>query len=183
MAVPEQGSDNLRKSAGKINAGRFIATYLGVMSAFVLLMLGIKSGNQAGVSRAYSDFIVILVSALLKGTGVPTISHGDIITLPSMSLQVSFGCNGLEAVMLYAAAVISFPASLKKKLIGVAAGLFLIQVFNVIRLYGLACSTLFVKEYFEFIHLYVAQSLSIVTSLVTFFIYLKFVVAPGDKLG
>jgi len=176
MIEQQQVQDNKNKSAGGINVGRFIFTYLCLMAIFVLIMSFAPLQNRIG---SYSDYVVYVVAVVLKITGLPAVCRGDIINLPNISLQVNFGCNGLEAVMLYAAAVIAFPAPWRKKTTGLAGGLILIQVFNVLRICLLAYSGLHYRQLFDIIHIYIAQGMSIIVSLVIFFVYLNRLGKPG----
>jgi len=97
------------------------------------------------------------------------------ITLHNIVLNVEFGCNGLEAVMIYAVAVLTFPASWRQKLIGILFGFLIIQVLNLIRVIGLAYAGVYHREFFDIIHLYVAQGIMIAVALLAFIIYLTYI--------
>ena len=87
---------------------------------------------------------------------------------------MAFGCNGLEAVMIYAVAVLTFPASWRNRIIGIIAGFVVIQVLNLIRIVALAYAGVYHKELFDLIHVYVAQGVMIAVALGTFVIYLTY---------
>lgn len=53
------------------------------------------------------------------------------------SLSVAHGCNGVHAVLIFAAAILAFPARWTRRLIGLAAGVVIIFGFNMIRLVNL----------------------------------------------
>ncbi len=74
--------------------------------------------------------------------------------------------------MIYSVAVIAFPASIKKKIIGIVAGFIVLQVVNILRIAGLAYSGIYFRKLFEYIHIYVAQGMMIAISLGIFFLYL-----------
>ena len=84
---------------------------------------------------------------------------GQLITIAGISLYVKFGCNGLEAVLIYAGAILSFPATWKKKLLGIIAGFIVIQIVNIIRIVALAYSCIYFKNLFEYIHIYIAEGI------------------------
>lgn len=138
--------------------------------------------DSLNINGSYSSFVVSLVSGVMKIAGIRAACHGEIITLPEISLDVKYGCNGLEAVMLYAAAVIAFPAPWKKRAAGIGAGLLLIQIFNVLRIGGLAYACVYWKKYFEILHTYVAQGMTIVIALAIFFAYLNYVGESGGSV-
>lgn len=144
------------------------------MGAFFLL-IGLKPiQGIIDLNGLYSKGVVILTSKILEMLGVPSTYQGSVIKLPSIALDVRFGCNGLEAVMIYAVAVMAFPSPWKNKLIGIVGGFVAIQVINILRIASLAYSAIHFKSLFEYIHIYVAQGLMIAVSLGIFFIYLNY---------
>jgi exosortase/archaeosortase family protein len=188
MSKPKKKQDQppvtVKESVGGVRIGRFIATYICLMALFMLVVSYVPVQNNVDLSASYSGFIASLATRLIKLlTVIPITCQGDIINLPNISLQVSFGCNGLEAVVLYAAAVIAFPAPWLKRAAGIAAGLLVIQVFNVLRLGGLAYFGFHYKQYFDVIHIYIAQGMSIAVSLLIFFAYLNYIGRPGKHVA
>jgi exosortase H (IPTLxxWG-CTERM-specific) len=158
----------------QLSVRRFALTYLILMGAFFLL-IGLKPIQDIiDLNGLYSKGVVILASKILEILGIPTSYQGSVIKLPSIALDVRFGCNGLEAVMIYAVAVMAFPTPWKSKLMGIAGGFVAIQVINILRIASLAYSAIHFKSLFEYIHIYVAQGLMIAVSLGIFFIYLNY---------
>jgi exosortase/archaeosortase family protein len=163
-----------KTSAPKISVWRFGIVYVVLMGAFFLL-IGLKSiQNIIDLNGLYTKGVVLLTSKVLKGLTVPATFQGSIIQLPSVALDVRFGCNGLEAVMIYSIAVIAFPALWRHKLLGIIAGFLVIQVINILRIACLAYSAVYLKNLFEYIHIYIAQGMMIAVSLGVFFIYLNY---------
>jgi exosortase H (IPTLxxWG-CTERM-specific) len=117
--------------------------------------------------------VVVVTAKALALLGVSSTFQGSIIALPGLSLDVKFGCNGLEAVMIYAIAVLAYPAHWKKKTVGIAAGFVLLQAANILRIVLLVYSGIHLRNLFEYIHIYIAQGIMIVLSLILFFIYLN----------
>lgn len=118
-------------------------------------------------------------AGLLGIMGVSCKHQGSIIQLPPIALDVRFGCNGFEAVMIYAVAVIAFPASWRRKVMGIIAGFGAIQVINILRIGALAYVGIHFNDLFEYIHIYVAQGIMIAISLGVFFVYLTYAGTPG----
>jgi exosortase/archaeosortase family protein len=148
------------------------------MGGFFLL-IGLKPiQNIIDLNGLYTQGVVILTSKILKILSIPNTSQGSIIALPSVALDVRFGCNGLEAVMIYAVAVIAFPAPWKHRLMGILGGFLIIQVINLLRIASLAYSAVHFKSLFEYIHIYIAQGMMIAVSLGIFFIYLNYAKSP-----
>ncbi len=160
--------------SSSISILRFVLTYVLLMGAFFLL-LGLKPVQDVvDINGGYSNAIVYVTAKILGLIGVTSTVQGSIIHLPSISLDVEFGCNGLEAVMIYSVAVLTFPASWKNRLLGIVAGFLVIQVLNLIRIVALAYAGVYHKDLFDLIHLYVAQGVMIAVALATFVLYLTY---------
>jgi exosortase H (IPTLxxWG-CTERM-specific) len=166
--------DEKQKRKDGISVWRFAVTYLALMGSFFLL-IGLKPvQNVIDLNGLYTKGVVILTSKILEVLTIPSTYQGSVIKLPSIALDVRFGCNGLEAVMIYSVAVIAFPASWKDKLMGILGGFLVIQVINILRISSLAYSAIHFKNLFEYIHIYIAQGMMIAVSLGVFFIYLNY---------
>lgn len=166
--------DEKQKRKDGISVWRFAITYFALMGSFFLL-IGLKPvQNVIDLNGLYTKGVVILTSKILEVLTIPSTYQGSVIKLPSIALDVRFGCNGLEAVMIYSVAVIAFPASWKDKLMGILGGFLVIQVINILRISSLAYSAIHFKNLFEYIHIYIAQGMMIAVSLGVFFIYLNY---------
>jgi exosortase H (IPTLxxWG-CTERM-specific) len=122
----------------------------------------------------YTQALIVLSTAAIGVMGIPFTTQGSLIHLPSISLNVEFGCNGLDAVLLYCIAVLAFPAPWKKKVLGIIGGSLVIQIINVLRIAALAYSGVHHKEIFEYVHLFVAQGIMIAVDFAIFLIYLDY---------
>ncbi len=159
---------------GTLSIRRFALIYVGLMGAFFVL-IGFKPvQNVIDLNGIYTTGVVIATSKILGIVNIPCAYQGSVISLPSIALDIKFGCNGLEAVMIYSVAVIAFPSSWRKKMLGILAGFFVIQAVNVLRIAGLAYSGSHFRRIFDYIHIYVAQGMMIAVSLGVFFFYLHY---------
>jgi exosortase/archaeosortase family protein len=170
--------DEKQKRKEGISVWRFALTYLALMGSFFILISLKPIQNIIDLNGLYTKGVVFLTSKILKLLTIPSTYQGSIIQLPSIALDVKFGCNGLEAVMIYSVAVITFPASWKNKFLGILGGFLVIQVINIIRISSLAYSAIHFKNLFETIHIYIAQGMMIAVSLGVFFIYLNYAKSP-----
>ena len=152
---------------------RFILHYLVLMAVFMYLIESEFIQNIIDINGLYSEAIVLFTAKILGIFGVSSTYHGSIIQLPSISFDVRFGCNGLESVMIYAMGVIAFPGAWKKKVLGIAAGLIVLQTANLIRIVFLAWSGVYYKAIFEIMHLYVASGMMVALALLIFLVYLN----------
>lgn len=74
---------------------------------------------------------------ILQGLNQHTVVSGDAIKFGTHSFILKRGCDATEPAWLLAAAVISFPAPLWRKLLGVVAGTLLLLVLNLLRVISL----------------------------------------------
>ncbi len=167
------------KSSKGINVKRFIFTYVILMGAFFAMIGFTPFQKVIDINGVYTEGVVLATSKFLSFFNIPATYRGSIIQLPSLALDVKFGCNGLEAVMIYSVAVLAFPSTWKKKLLGVLAGFIIIQVINVLRIVGLVYAGLHFKNFFEYVHIYIAQGMMIAIALGVFFMYLHYVRSDG----
>lgn len=80
---------------GPVSILRFVLTYVLLMGAFFLL-LGLKPiQNIVDINGGYSNAIVYITAKILTLIGISTTFQGSVLHLPSISLDVEFGCNGL----------------------------------------------------------------------------------------
>jgi exosortase H (IPTLxxWG-CTERM-specific) len=159
------------KSSGIL---RFVTTYLILMGAFFLVTTLQPVKNIIDLNGLYTKSIVVISSKIMNILGIHAKYSGTVIMLPSVSLDVQFGCNGLEAVMIYAVAVLAYPAEWKKKIMGILAGFVILQIVNLLRIVFLVYSSEHFRRLFEFIHIYIAQGIMIALSLGIFFLYLNY---------
>jgi exosortase H (IPTLxxWG-CTERM-specific) len=162
------------KKVRAVSIRRFGLIYVLLMAVFFFVIGFVPLQQVVDVNGLYTKFVVLSTAKVLGLMSLPCTFEGSLIHLPSISLDVKFGCNGLEAVMIYSVAVLAFPASFKKKAIGITAGFIVIQAINILRIAALAYSGVHFRDYFEYIHIYIAQGMMIAVSLAVFFIYLAY---------
>ena len=88
-------------------------------------------------------------------------------------VRIERGCNGVEAVIILFAAIFSFPAPFKNKLIGFSIGFFAIQGLNLVRIVSLFYLGQWNQIAFEWFHLYLWQALNILDALVVWLVWLR----------
>jgi len=153
---------------------RFIVIYFGLMALFFMVMGFRPLQKYLNVNDLYSKFIAFLTHDILGLLQIKSSCEGSVINLPGVSLDILFGCNGLETVMVYSIAVIAFPAAWKKKLLGLIGGFVILQILNIVRIVGLAYAAVNMKPLFEILHIYVAQGIMIAIALGLFFVYIYY---------
>ena len=95
------------------------------------------------------------------------------------AVQIMPGCNGVEAMIVLAAAIIAFDAPWKHKIIGLIVGFIAIQALNVVRIISLFYLLQWNKDWFEWAHLYIWQALIILDALIIFILWIRWL--PDDS--
>jgi len=88
-------------------------------------------------------------------------------------VRIERGCNGVEAVIILFAAIFSFPAPFRNKVVGFVIGFFAIQALNLVRIVSLFYMGQWNQVAFEWFHLYLWQALIIMDALVVWLVWLR----------
>ncbi len=173
MKFPSKTLDRKERN-GKREIVRFISVYILLTAAF-LLLIGLEPVKKiVDINGSYTRLVVLLTAMLLKPFDVVEGINGSIIQLRGISLNVLFGCNGLEAFLIYAAAVLAFRASWGKRLFGIVIGFLVLQLLNVLRITALGIVGVYFRDFFYYFHVYVAQGIMIAFALVMFMAYMSY---------
>ncbi len=158
---------------GRFMVWKFIVTYLVLMGLFLILIAYEPIKEVMDFNGLYTAMIIRLTAWVLKPFGIVESISGSVINVQGLLLDVRFGCNGLEAFLIYTVAILSFPAPAGRKLLGIGGGFLVLQVLNVLRIAGLGLTGVYLKDYFHYVHLYVAQGMMIAVALVLFLVWLN----------
>lgn len=79
---------------------KFLAAYIGLMGLFLLLISLQSVKALIDINGIYTRMVVRLSAALMAPFGIVRGIDGSIIRLEGLSLNVLFGCNGLEAFLI-----------------------------------------------------------------------------------
>jgi exosortase family protein XrtM len=105
--------------------------------------------------------------------GEKVVLDKDILISQGFSVQIKPGCDGMDAMILLAAAVIAFPMPGRQRLWGLGIGLFLLYAANIIRTMVLYYSAKYEPEIFDFMHIYVGQTFIILIACLFFFYWIS----------
>jgi exosortase/archaeosortase family protein len=153
---------------------RFLLLYLG-LTGLSLFLIGYEPAKRIlDLNGAYTGMVVKLTAMALKPFGIVKGVSGSILSLENVALDIRFGCNGLEAFIIYTVAVLAFPAAFSKKVQGILGGFLVLQAVNIARIVGLSLSAIYLRAYFETLHIYVAQGVMIAVAIVMFLFYLGY---------
>jgi exosortase/archaeosortase family protein len=105
---------------------------------------------------------------------MPHVAHqGDYVQAAGSSLQIISECTPLVPAVLLCGAIAAFPAAARLRALGVAAGLVLLWIYNVLRIVVLVAVLAYKPAIFDLIHVYLWQSVTIVLVAVLFAAWLR----------
>jgi exosortase H (IPTLxxWG-CTERM-specific) len=138
-----------------------------------LFTLEILQPAEKYVILPFTSFIADISVWIVKFFDSDVSSYGNVIrdTTSGFGVRIERGCNGVEALIILFAAIFSFPAPFKNKIIGFVIGFFAIQ--NLIRIVSLFYLGQWNEVAFEWFHLYLWQALIILDALVVWLIWLR----------
>ena len=91
----------------------------------------------------------------------------------SFAVSIEAGCNGVEATIVLIAAMLSFPAPWKRRLLGLAIGVIAVQGLNIIRVISLFYLGQWNFDAFDFAHRYVWQALIMLDVLIVWLLWVR----------
>ncbi len=136
----------------------------------VLYLLVVIPPSNTHVVVPFTERIVTVSAALLRALGEQAVTAGTVIRAGSFAVDVKNGCNGLEAAVILAAAVLAFPATLRQRLAGLAVGFAVIQILNLVRVVSLFWLGVHRPAVFELFHNAIWQTALILVA-VSLFVY------------
>jgi len=117
---------------------------------------------------SYLEANAWLSNAILRGLGQPTHVSEVTIQSPQFAIAIRRGCDAVEPTWLFCAAVLSFKAPLARKLLGILAGIVLLQVLNVVRIVTLYWIGLHLPDIFNSAHMEIWPTVFIIVAIVLF---------------
>jgi exosortase H (IPTLxxWG-CTERM-specific) len=111
----------------------------------------------AGVARV-SGFVLNLF-------GQHVAMNGTVISNSRFAVNIRNGCNGVEAMLIFLAAVLAFPARWSSRLAGLALGILAIQVVNLVRVVALFLTGVYLPKLFDTSHTVIWQTIVILAGV------------------
>jgi len=152
---------------------RFILLYVIYMIVAFILVDYKPVHDFLHLDEFYTSAVVYLSKFVIELIDIPVRADGALLYLSSSAMEVKFGCNGLEAILLLVAAILAYPSSFKAKITGIILGSTFLQFFNIIRIALLAWVLEKHPTIFPIMHEYITQSIMIAIAFVIFLVYLQ----------
>ena len=153
---------------------RFFLIFLAVQAA--LFTAELTRPVQQAIVIPFTESIASLSAWLIKAFDSGVVAYSNIIRdqQSGFAVAIEAGCNGVEATIVLAAAMLAMPAPWKLKLIGIGSGFLAIQFMNLLRIITLFYLGQWNRTAFDWAHLYIWQALIMLDVLIVFLIWLRF---------
>jgi len=153
----------------------FLVKCLVFWGVALLLVSRVPAVENAGIR---------LTIASLQGVfgllGQAVMRQGDAIYALGTSVQIVADCSPHMPFLIFAAVILAFPSSWRQRGLGLLLGAIAIHVFNVIRIVTLIWILSVKYAWFEFAHVYLWQTGTILMVFVTFALWIR-TLAPRAK--
>ena len=135
--------------------------------------------------EGFTRVLVELSAAAIRIFGGNAAAHEVTLQNPStgFAVQVLEGCNGNNVMILLWAAILAYPASWMDKAKGLLAGTAILQAVNLVRIVTLFYLGQYDRQWFDFAHLYVWESLFVLFTLTIFWMWVRRTGRSGTRVG
>ncbi len=159
---------------------RFIALYILYLAIAFLVVDYEPMRRFLHLEDIYNSFVTKISALFIELINIPVTSSANTLHLPHANMIIKFGCNGLEAILIYLAGVLAYPASWRARLLWGFVGVLFLELINFARIALLAWVIEHYPKHFNLMHDYITQSVMIALAFLLFLLYLQKV---GDAKG
>lgn len=162
---------------------RFAVLFLAFLVSIALVYSGLRLRFAAhfGVTETVTARVVCWVMSLFSSEVV--LKHGTTISFGPFAVSIIEECSGIYEALLLGAALLAFPTTWYKTLLGFAIGFPLIYAMNIARISVLLVIGRYFPHSFDFLHLYFWQGTMIAMVASTWLIWVLWVVRGDGVLG
>ena len=132
------------------------------------------------VIEPFTGGIARVSGATLDLLGQDVRMQGTIIRGSRFAVNIRNGCNGVEAMLIFLAAVLAFPAPWRARLLGLAIGAVAIQAINLVRVVALYLTGAYLPSLFNTSHTVVWQTVVILFSVLLWILWANRLGAPRE---
>lgn len=145
--------------------------------SFTLISLNWVNDN---VIEPFTGGIAKVSGATLDLLGQDVRMEGTVIRGRRFAVNIRNGCNGVEAMLIFLAAVLAFPAPWRARLLGLALGVVAIQAVNLVRVVALYLTGAYFPSWFDASHTVVWQTVVILFSVLLWIVWANRLAAPRN---
>jgi exosortase H (IPTLxxWG-CTERM-specific) len=107
--------------------------------------------------------------------------NGTIISNSRFAVNIRNGCNGIEAMLIFLAAVLAFPAPWRSRLTGLALGILAIQLVNLVRVVALFLTGVYFPKLFDTSHTVIWQTVVILSGVLLWIYWANRIPRPDQR--
>ena len=157
---------------------------------FVSIFIAILAGGFTLISwQPVNDNVIEpFTGGVAKASGIALNVIGQGISMDGTKIRnerfavnIKNGCNGVETMIIFLAAVIAFPAAWKAKIAGLAIGILAIQAVNLVRVVALFLTGAYFPSFFDSSHTVVWQTIVILSGVLLWIFWANRFAAPAPK--
>src|SRR5215210_1930463 len=156
----------------------FLAVFL-VLLGGSFTLISVQWVNDHAV-EPFTAGIARVSGAVLDLLGQNVTMQGTIIRGSRFAVNIRNGCNGVEAMLIFLAAVLAFPAPWRARLLGLALGVVAIQAVNLVRVVALYLTGAYFPAMFDASHTVVWQTIVILFSVLLWILWAHRLGAPRE---
>ena len=132
------------------------------------------------VVTGFTRGLVQISAMVIRLFGGSAAAHQVVLQNPSngFAMEVLDGCNGDNVAVLFWAAILAYPASWRQKGKGLVFGTATIYIINFLRIISLFYLGQYDRQWFEFAHLYIWESVFVLLTLTIFWIWVRRMSVP-----
>jgi exosortase/archaeosortase family protein len=146
----------------------FLARFAGGWIAILLLLAFVPAIEHWAVRNTLSSLLFITRLFRLGGT-----TGGESISIGGVSIEIVPDCTPLMPTAALWIAIAAFPAPWRWRLLGLAAGAFLLWLYNLARILALIPVLAYRPQLFDFIHVYLWQTVTLLVVFALFLLWLR----------
>ncbi len=140
----------------------------------VLFYIGINTMYfKTVIHPALNSLYASIGSTVINWFGFATSVQHSVINSALFSVDIERGCDALEPIGFFMAAVLAYPVSFSKKWIALILGPILLAILNVIRIVTLYFTGIYFKSIFDIVHVDVWQVVFIILTMGLCLIWIK----------
>ena len=151
---------------------RFFLLFLLIQG--VLFTVEIIDTVQKSVIVPWTELIAATSAWLIQLFDNQVLANGVIIQSANFGVAIRPGCNGVEAAIIFSAAIFAFPThAWRHKLLGFVIGVVTIQALNLISIISLFYLGQWNQTAFDWAHHYIWEVLIMLDVLMVFLIWIR----------
>ncbi len=177
--------ESTERSGDAVSLWRAYRQEIRFLTVFILILGG---GFMAISLNPVNDHVIEPFTAgiarvsgwTLDLIGQDVTMQGTAIHNQRFGVNIRNGCNGVETMIIFAAAVLAFPAGWRQRLLGLILGSIAIQLVNLVRVVALFLTGVYFRDLFDASHTTIWQTVVILCGVLLWIFWAnRFAVPPA----